>query len=66
MKMDSWASDCIQWDEMGYKQKILLLAYPNFSEPFDIHMDASLYQLGACISQNRKPIAFYLQKLNPA
>lgn len=36
-----------------------LLAYPNFSEPFDIHMDASFYQLGACISQNGKPIAFY-------
>ena len=43
-----------------------LLAYPNFSVPFDIHMDASLYQLGACISQNGKPIAFYSQKLNPA
>src|SRR5688500_16971174 len=43
-----------------------LLAYPYFSEPFDIHTDASLYQLGACISQNGKPIAFYSQKLNPA
>src|SRR5688572_7892770 len=42
------------------------LAYTNFSEPFDIHTDASLYQLGACISQNGKPIAFYSQKLNPA
>ena len=40
--------------------------YPNFSEPFDIHMDASLHQLDACISQNGKPIAFYSQKLNPA
>ena len=43
-----------------------LLAYPNFSVPFDIHTDASLYQLGTCISQNGKPIAFYSQKLNPA
>jgi len=43
-----------------------LLAYPNFSEPFDIHTDASLLQLGACISQNRKPIAFYSCKLNLA
>src|SRR5687768_13769371 len=43
-----------------------LLAYPNFSEPFDIHTDASLYQLGACISQNGKPITFYSQKMNPA
>src|SRR5437868_727482 len=29
-------------------------------------MDASLSQLGACISQNRRPIAFYSHKLNPA
>ena len=43
-----------------------LLAYPDFSQTFDIHTDASLYQLGACISQNGKPIAFYSRKLNPA
>ena len=43
-----------------------LLAYPNFNEAFDIHTDASHYQLGACISQNGKPIAFYSRKLNPA
>ena len=43
-----------------------LLAYPNFSDPLDIHTDASLDQLGACISQNDKPIASYSRKLNPA
>src|SRR5687767_12452354 len=43
-----------------------LLAYPNFSEIFEIHTDASLYQLGACIPQNGRPIAFYSRKLNPA
>ena len=43
-----------------------LLAYPNFDEVFDIHMDASLYQLGVCILQNGKPIAFYSRKLNLA
>ena len=26
------------------------LAYPDFNKPFDIHTDASLYQLSACIS----------------
>ena len=29
-------------------------------------MDASGLQLGAVISQNKKPIAFYSRKLNPA
>jgi hypothetical protein len=43
-----------------------LLAYPNFNKTFDIHTDASLLQLGACISQDGRPIAFYSRKLNPA
>jgi RNase H-like domain found in reverse transcriptase len=37
----------------------VMLAYPNFNEPFKIHTDASHYQLGAAISQKGKPIAFY-------
>jgi hypothetical protein len=44
-----------------------IFAYPNFEIPFEIHTDASAYKLGACISQNGEPIAFYLQnKLKPA
>jgi hypothetical protein len=43
-----------------------LLAYPNFNKPFIIHTDASHTQLGAVISQDNKPIAFYSRKLNPA
>ena len=43
-----------------------LLAYPNFDKPFDIHTDASKTQLGAVISQDKQPIAFYSRKLNPA
>jgi hypothetical protein len=27
-----------------------ILAYPTFEIPFEIHTDASAYQLGACIS----------------
>ena len=43
-----------------------LLAYPDFNEPFCIHTDASHTQLGAVISQDNRPIAFYSRKLNPA
>ena len=43
-----------------------LLSYPNFNKPFEIHTDASKLQLGAVISQEGKPIAFYSRKLNPA
>ena len=43
-----------------------MLAYPDYSKPFVIHTDASHYQLGAVISQDNKPIAFYSRKLNDA
>jgi transposase InsO family protein len=46
--------------------KEVLLTYPDFSLGFDIHTDASDLQLGAVISQQGKPIAFYSRKLNPA
>ena len=36
-----------------------LLAYPDFNKPFIIHTDTSHSQLGALISQDNKPIAFY-------
>jgi RNase H-like domain found in reverse transcriptase len=44
----------------------VLLAYPDFSKSFQIHTDASHYLLGAVISQDGKPIAFYSRKLKPA
>jgi len=46
--------------------KETLLAHPNFNKPFQIHTDASHYQLGAAVSQEGKPIAFYSHKLKPA
>jgi hypothetical protein len=44
----------------------VLLMYPDFNKPFHIHTDASHYQLGAVISQDNRPIAFYSRKLQPA
>jgi hypothetical protein len=46
----------------GKKQP--LLAFPDFNAPFQIHTDACKAQIGAAMSQNGKPIAFYSQKMN--
>ena len=43
-----------------------LLLYTDFNERFDIHTNASSFKLGAVISQNGKPIAFYSRKLTGA
>jgi RNase H-like domain found in reverse transcriptase len=45
--------------------KEALLAYPDFAEEFVIHTAASHTQLGAVISEQGKPIAFYSRKLKP-
>ena len=42
----------------------VLLGYPDFSALFEIHNDASKFQLGAVISQKGKPIAFYSINMN--
>jgi hypothetical protein len=46
--------------------KEILLSYPNFNKPFEIHTDASHTQLGSVISEDGKLIAFYSRKLNLA
>jgi RNase H-like domain found in reverse transcriptase/Reverse transcriptase (RNA-dependent DNA polymerase) len=63
-----WTEECqTAFDEI--KQLIsreTLLTYPDFKLPFERHTDASQVQLGACISQAGRPVAFYSRKLNPA
>jgi hypothetical protein len=54
-----------QWIRNTIARQVLL-KYPDFTKPFDIFTNASDYQLGAVISQEGWPIAFYSRKLNSA
>ncbi len=42
----------------------VVLAYPDYSKPFEIYTDASKTQLGAVITQNNRPLAFFSRKLS--
>ena len=42
------------------------MAYPDYSEVFEIYTDASSKQLGAAITQKNRPNAFFSRKLSVA
>ena len=54
-------------DDFGEIKRIVardtLLTYPDFNETFNIHTDASVFQLVAVIRQKVKPIYFHSIKL---
>ena len=55
------AFDCVK---ATIAKEVLVLAYPDFSKPFEIYTDASTLQLGAVITQDNRPIVFFSRKLS--
>eukprot|EP00804_Cyclotella_cryptica_P029540 CCRYP_020581-RA/>CCRYP_020581-RA protein AED:0.37 eAED:0.37 QI:0/0/0/1/0/0/2/0/192 len=43
----------------------ITLAYPDYSQGFEIYTDSSKFQLGAVITQNNRPLGFFSRKLSP-
>ncbi len=60
-----WTHQCQEaFDEMKrLVSREVLLAHPNLKKPFHIYTDASNYQLGAVITQDNRPLAYFSRKL---
>ncbi|KAK1586319.1 hypothetical protein Q3G72_001248 [Acer saccharum] len=48
------------------KLRLTILILPDFSQPFELHSDASKLGIGAMLSQSSKPVAFFSEKLSGA
>ena len=46
--------------------KDVVLAYPDYSQGFEVYTDSSKYQLGAVIMQKNRPLMFFSRKLSKA
>jgi hypothetical protein len=46
--------------------KDVTMAYPDYTQGFEVYTDSSKLQLGAIISQANRLLAFFSQKLSPA
>jgi hypothetical protein len=70
VKKKPWQWDSIHQEAFDNVKKTIakevVLAYPEFTKPFDIYTDASTKQLGAVITQDNRPIAFFSRKLSGA
>jgi hypothetical protein len=44
--------------------KEVVLAYPDFTKPFEVYTDSSTMQLGSVVTQGNRPIAFFIRKLS--
>jgi len=67
-KKASW-----HWDEIHQQAfdlvkttlaRDVMLAYPDYSEVFEIYADASKSQIGSVITQQNRPLAFFSRKLS--
>lgn len=62
--LDPTAIDSFNKLKNSLISKDLMLAYPNFSKPFELTTDASNFAIGAVLSQEGKPITFISRTLS--